>query len=76
MPPRPGSVDGILEGLIVPESLEPAHREVMTLMHEEDLPQSQIAERLGLPLGTVKARMSHGIRALRTALAERGSGAA
>jgi RNA polymerase sigma-70 factor, ECF subfamily len=76
LPPRLDSVDGILEGLIVPEALEPAHREVMTLVHEEDLPQSQIAERRAVPPGTVKTPMFHGMRALRTALAERGFDAA
>jgi RNA polymerase sigma-70 factor, ECF subfamily len=48
----------------------------LQLAHDEDLTQSQIAERLGLPLGTVKTRMFHGMRALRTALAERGVHAA
>jgi RNA polymerase sigma-70 factor, ECF subfamily len=53
-----------------------AHREVMTLVPEEDLTQFQIAERRDVPLGTVKTRMFHGMRALRTALAERGFDAA
>jgi len=45
---------------------------VIRLAQEEGLTQSQIAERLGLPLGTVKTRTFHGMRALRTALIERG----
>ena len=54
------------------ESLTPAHREVLTLVTQEGLTQSQAANRLGLPLGTVKTRMFHGLKALRAALAERG----
>jgi DNA-directed RNA polymerase specialized sigma24 family protein len=42
------------------------------LCHAEGLTQSQIAQRLGLPLGTVKTRMYHGLRALKAALAQRG----
>jgi RNA polymerase sigma-70 factor, ECF subfamily len=78
-PPQADSADQIIDGLIVHEALgtlSPAHREVLRLAHDEDLTQSQIAERLGLPLGTVKTRMFHGMRALRTALAERGVHAA
>ena len=73
--PMPDSVDQILDGMIVREAVEtlgPAHAEVIRLAHEEGLTQPQIAERLGLPLGTVKTRTFHGMRALRTALVERG----
>ena len=45
---------------------------VIRLAHEEGLTQPQIAERLGLPLGTVKTRTFHGMRVLRAALIERG----
>jgi RNA polymerase sigma-70 factor (ECF subfamily) len=54
------------------ETLGPAHAQVIRLAQDEGLTQSQIAERLGLPLGTVKTRTFHGMRALRTALIERG----
>jgi RNA polymerase sigma-70 factor, ECF subfamily len=79
VPPQADSVDQILDGLIVHEALgtlSPAHLEVLRLAQDEGLTQSQIAERLGLPLGTVKTRMFHGMRALRTALVERGVHAA
>ena len=75
LPPQADSVDRILESIIVHEGLDalsPAHREVLRLVHEEGLTQLQIAERLGLPLGTVKTRLFHGLRALRAALIERG----
>jgi RNA polymerase sigma-70 factor, ECF subfamily len=75
VPAQPDSADRIVEALIVRDaldSLSEAHREVLMLVHAEGLTQSQIAERLSLPLGTVKTRMFHGLRALRAALAERG----
>ena len=75
VPSQPDSTDRIVDALIVRDaldSLSEAHREVLMLVHAEGLTQSQIAERLSLPLGTVKTRMFHGLRALRTALVERG----
>lgn len=75
VPPQSDSADRIVETLMVRdamESLSPAHRQVLMLVNEEGLTQNQIAERLDLPLGTVKTRLFHGLRALRTALAERG----
>lgn len=75
IPAQPDGADQILETLMMRDaldSLSAAHREVLILVHAEGLTQSQIAERLGLPLGTVKTRMYHGLRALRAALGERG----
>jgi RNA polymerase sigma-70 factor, ECF subfamily len=75
VPPIPDSVDQILDSVIVREvfdTLGPAHTEVIRLPHKEGLTQQQIADRLGLPLGTVKTRTFHGMRALRAALIERG----
>ena len=68
-------VDQILDCMIVREALEslsPEQAEVIRLGQEAGLTQSQIAERLNLPLGTVKTRSFHGMRALRSALLERG----
>jgi RNA polymerase sigma-70 factor, ECF subfamily len=78
VPPQPDSVDQILSGLMVREavdSLSLAHRQVIMLA-EAGLTQSQIAERTGLPLGTVKTRTFHALRALRAALAKQGIHAA
>lgn len=75
VPPQPDSADRILEALIVRDALDsltPAHRKVLMLFHAEGLTQSQIADRLGLPLGTVKTRIFHGLRGLKDALAQRG----
>jgi RNA polymerase sigma-70 factor (ECF subfamily) len=43
-------------------------REVLILSYVEDVPQSEIAARLNLPLGTVKSRMRLAYRRLRQAL--------
>ena len=75
VPPIPDSADQILDSVIVREAFDalgPAHAAVIRLAHEEGLTQQQIADRLGLPLGTVKTRTFHGMRALRAALVERG----
>jgi RNA polymerase sigma-70 factor, ECF subfamily len=75
LPPQPDNSDQIVNTLTVRdalESLSAAHREVLILVHEAGLTQSQIAAQLDLPLGTVKTRMFHGLRALKAALAERG----
>lgn len=74
LPPQLDSVDEILSALIVREALDsltPAHRQVLALA-EEGLTQSQIATRLKVPLGTVKTRTFHAMRALRGALARQG----
>lgn len=51
-------------------TLAPEQREILRLHFQEDLTQAQIAERLGLPLGTVKSRVFYGLRHLRAVLAE------
>jgi RNA polymerase sigma-70 factor, ECF subfamily len=74
LPPQLDSVDEILSSLMVREaldSLSPAHQQVLTLAGE-GLTQTQIAARLELPLGTVKTRAFHAMRALRAALARQG----
>jgi RNA polymerase sigma-70 factor, ECF subfamily len=48
--------------------LSDAHREVLELHFDAGLIQRDIAERLGIPLGTVKTRTYHALRALRTLL--------
>ena len=47
------------------DELPAEQRDVLTLMYFEGLSQSQIAERTGLPLGTVKSRTLLGMRRMR-----------
>jgi RNA polymerase sigma-70 factor, ECF subfamily len=79
LPVLPDNVDHILDSLILREALDKlssAHADVLRLMLEESLTQVEIAERLGLAIGTVKSRTFNGMRALRGALGERGIHAA
>jgi RNA polymerase sigma-70 factor (ECF subfamily) len=44
------------------------HREILTLAYFEDLSQTEISRRTGLPLGTVKSRTTAALKALGKAL--------
>jgi RNA polymerase sigma-70 factor (ECF subfamily) len=50
--------------------LSPAHREVIRLAHFGGLTMREIAQRTGIPLGTVKSRTSYALRHLRLILDE------
>jgi RNA polymerase sigma-70 factor (ECF subfamily) len=62
-------VDQLADRLLVARALEdlPARaRQVIELAFYSDLTQTEIAERLGLPLGTVKSDMRRGLQRLRS----------
>jgi RNA polymerase sigma-70 factor (ECF subfamily) len=44
------------------------HRVVVVLHHYLDLPLEEVADKLGIPLGTVRSRLLHAMRGLRAAL--------
>lgn len=75
----PDPADDVADAIDLPEqrravraalaALPAEQREVIELMYFGGLSQSAIAERLGLPLGTVKSRTLLGMRRLRSAIA-------
>ena len=54
------------------ERLSPDHRQVIRLVHVQGLSVREIAERCGLPEGTVKSRTWYALRSLRLVLEEMG----
>jgi RNA polymerase sigma-70 factor (ECF subfamily) len=50
--------------------LSPDHRTVLALRYFADLPIEQIADRLGVPAGTVNSRIHYALKQLRVALGE------
>ena len=52
------------------ERLTPEHREALRLTHVEGFKLREVAELLGLPLGTVKSRVYYALQALRLACEE------
>ncbi len=71
--PPPDEIAPLLTGLAVRDALgrlSEDHRIVIELGYFRQLSQPEIAERLGVPVGTVKSRTFHALRALRAALSE------
>ena len=44
------------------------HRAVVVLHHYRDMQLDQVAETLGIPIGTVRSRLFYAMRAMRSAL--------
>ena len=66
--PRDSDTDGNVDLLQALRKLPRGQREVIALHHLADLTVEQVADTLGLPTGTVKARLSRGRAALSTLL--------
>ena len=47
------------------DALDTKHRSVLVLRYFNDLSYQEIAESLGIPLGTVKSRINHSLRCLK-----------
>jgi RNA polymerase sigma-70 factor, ECF subfamily len=77
--PEPRLVEDELEALVRAEAVRVAldrlseeHREILELAYFRGLTQTQIAERTGIPVGTVKSRTFYALRAFRLACDELG----
>ena len=66
--PRDSDTEGHVDLLQALRRLPEGQREVIALHHLADLTVEQVADTLGLPTGTVKARLSRGRAALSTLL--------
>lgn len=71
---RAGHAEILRAVVVAVEALDPLSREVVLLRHYEDLPPREIAARLGVPVETVKSRLSRAHDRLRAALAESKTG--
>ncbi|MER8236729.1 sigma-70 family RNA polymerase sigma factor [Streptomyces sp. NPDC094049] len=72
-----GEPERVLDRLLVTEELARlprVQRDVLALAYFADLTQIQIADRTGLPLGTVKSHARRGLRSLRHNLAPAATG--
>jgi RNA polymerase sigma factor (sigma-70 family) len=76
--PAPGPAEwavAVAQGAAVADAfaaLAPRHREVLALAFAARVPHAEIAEVLGVPVGTVKSRLHHARAALARSLADRG----
>ena len=72
--PEPTAVrrEEVAEVLAAMAELSPAYRAALTLRHLQELSYQEVADALGLPIGTVKTHLHRARAALRARLAERG----
>ena len=56
------------------EQLSPQDRQILRLYYWQELPQQEISQRLGIPLGTVKSRLFHARERFRTAFPVKAKG--
>lgn len=69
--PRPSGLE--VQELLDSSRVSPACRAVLMLHFQEEMPLTDVAAILELPLGTVKSRLAYGLAALRRHLAEKES---
>ena len=60
--------------IAVMNTLDSKHRAVLVLRYFDGLSYDEIAQAVGVPLGTVKSRLNHALKALRTRLGGRPGG--
>jgi RNA polymerase sigma-70 factor, ECF subfamily len=73
--PAADHTDAVLDGIVVADALSaltPEHRAVVVDAYWLGHSVAEIAERRGIPAGTVKSRLHYALRALRLVLQERG----
>ena len=63
-----GDVEPALDTVLEEGTLSPAIRAVLLLHFREEMPLAEVAAVLEIPLGTVKSRLSFGLKSLRKAL--------
>jgi RNA polymerase sigma-70 factor (ECF subfamily) len=63
-------IEGAVDLASALQGLAPARRSVVTLHYLLDMPVDQIADILGMPLGTVKSHLHHGRRQLAALFAD------
>ena len=71
--PSVGSADAREDVRWAISQLSEPHREVVELGAFQDLPYAEVAEILGIPVGTVKSRMSNALKKLKEVFDERRS---
>jgi RNA polymerase sigma-70 factor, ECF subfamily len=71
--------DRVVNTMVVLDALDrisPEHREVLVELYFRDRTTSEAAQRLGVPVGTVKSRSYHALRAIRQAIVDESAGVA
>ncbi|WP_243729148.1 RNA polymerase sigma factor [Nesterenkonia sphaerica] len=67
----PESTDAVVDRVVVQQTLDqlgPPQDEILRMAYTEDLPLKTIAERLDMPLGTVKSHIHRGLARMRKSL--------
>ncbi|HYN70452.1 MAG TPA: sigma-70 family RNA polymerase sigma factor [Candidatus Eisenbacteria bacterium] len=76
-PPTPDTTSGVADRDALDRAfrrLGPEHRIVVVLHHYEGIPLVEIAETLGIPVGTARSRLHYALKRLRDALEADASG--